>query len=55
VNTNEETRLRNLLLKKEAGIKLKPLDILFINKLTAKKAAEAAEPKAKPIRTSLPE
>jgi hypothetical protein len=52
VNANEETRLRNLLLKKGAGIKLKPLDVLFINKLSAKKAAEASEPKAKPTRTS---
>ena len=46
MNTNEETRLRNLLLKKGAGIKLKPLDVYFIKKLSAKKAAESAEPKA---------
>ena len=42
VNRNEETRLRNLLLKKADGKHLKPLDLLYLNKLSLKKARESA-------------
>ncbi len=47
MNTNEETRLRNLLLKKGEGKKLSPLDVLYIKKLSVKKAAETSTDKMK--------
>ena len=47
MNTNEETRLRNLLLKKAEGKPLKRLDVLYLNKLSDKKAGESAPLKEK--------
>ena len=39
----EETRLRNLMDRKRLGMEMKPLDLLFLKKLTAKKKAAACE------------
>jgi hypothetical protein len=41
MNTNEETRLRNLLSKQKDRMPLTSLDKVFLKKLTAKKRNEA--------------
>ena len=52
MNTNEETRLRNLLLKKKDRMPLTPLDKVFLKKLTAKKRNEANSTVPTNARTS---
>jgi hypothetical protein len=39
----EETRLQNLMDRQRLGMQMKPLDTLFLKKLTAKKKAAALE------------
>ena len=51
----EETRLQNLLDKKRLGMDMKPLDILFLKKLTAKKKAATCQATPASIGAEIPD